>query len=62
MYKVTLLLSIAGGHRFKGAKRATPYAAQFTVKRAKEHGVKTVSIRVREAGAQRESTMLAVFG
>ncbi|WP_316355027.1 30S ribosomal protein S11 [Candidatus Trichorickettsia mobilis] len=58
--------STAGGHGFKGAKKATPYAAQVTVNKAsedaKEHGVKTVSIRVQGAGAQRESAMRAVFG
>lgn len=58
--------SSAGSHGFKGAKKATPYAAQVTVdsasENAKEHGLKTVSIRVQGAGAQRESAMRAVFG
>lgn len=58
--------STAGSHGFKGAKKATPYAAQVTVNKAsedaKEHGLKTVSIRVQGAGAQRESAMRAVFG
>jgi len=57
--------SSAGQHGFKGAKKATPYAAQITVDRAaeiaKEHGLKTVSIRVCGAGSQRESAMRAVF-
>ncbi len=57
--------STAGSHGFKGARKATPYAAQVTVDKAselaKEHGMKTVSIRVQGAGAQRESAMRAVF-
>lgn len=58
--------SSAGGNGFKGAKKATPYAAQVTVDKAaefaKEHGLKTVSIKVQGAGVQRESAMRAVFG
>ncbi len=58
-------ISTAGAHGFKGAKKATPYAAQVTVDKAaldaKEHGLKTVSIRVKGAGSQRESAMRAVF-
>jgi small subunit ribosomal protein S11 len=58
-------ISTAGAHGFKGAKKATPYAAQLTVDKAaldaKEHGLKTVSIRVKGAGSQRESAMRAVF-
>jgi small subunit ribosomal protein S11 len=61
-----IAISSAGSHGFKGAKKATPYAAQVTVDRAsenaKEHGLRTVSIRVKGAGPQRESAMRAVFG
>lgn len=57
--------SSAGAHGFKGAKKATPYAAQVTVDRAamdaKEHGLKTVSIQIQGAGSQRESALRAVF-
>lgn len=57
--------STAGSHGFKGAKKATPHAAQITTDKAsedaKEHGLKTVSIRVKGAGSQRESAMRAVF-
>lgn len=60
-----ITISTAGSHGFKGAKKATPYAAQVTVDKAaedaKEHGLKTVSIRVQGAGVQRESAMRAVF-
>jgi small subunit ribosomal protein S11 len=61
-----IAFSTAGTHGFKGARKATPYAAQITVDKAsemaKEHGLKTVSIRVQGAGSQRESAMRAVFG
>lgn len=61
-----IAFSTAGTHGFKGARKATPYAAQVTVDKAseaaKEHGLKTVSIRVQGAGSQRESAMRAVFG
>ncbi len=59
-------ISTAGAHGFKGAKKATPYAAQMTVDKAaesaREHGLKTVSIKIHGAGSQRESAMRAVFG
>ncbi|MDC0864451.1 30S ribosomal protein S11 [Rickettsiaceae bacterium] len=60
-----IAISTAGEHGFKGAKKATPYAAQVTTDKvstdAKEHGLKTVSIRIKGAGSQRESAMRAVF-
>ncbi len=60
-----IAISTAGAHGFKGAKKATPHAAQLTVDRAsesaKENGMKTVSIRVKGAGSQREAAMRAVF-
>ncbi len=60
-----IAISTAGSHGFKGAKKATPYAAQVTVDKvsedAKENGLRTVSIRVKGAGSQRESAMRAVF-
>ncbi|XVN41288.1 MAG: 30S ribosomal protein S11 [Rickettsia endosymbiont of Argas persicus] len=56
----------AGGNGFKGAKKATPYAAQITIdkaaEKAKEYGLKTISIRIAGPGAQRESAMRALFG
>jgi small subunit ribosomal protein S11 len=60
-----LAFSTAGSHGFKGSKKATPYAARVTVdavsEAAREHGVKTVTIRVKGAGAQREEAMRTVF-
>ncbi|KJV55276.1 30S ribosomal protein S11 [Orientia chuto str. Dubai] len=55
----------AGAIGFKGAKKATPYAAQIIVEKvsevAKEHGIKTLSIRIQGAGSQRESALRAIF-
>jgi small subunit ribosomal protein S11 len=60
-----IAISTAGAHGFKGAKKATPYAAQITVDKASEHarenGMKTVSIKVKGAGSQREAAMRSVF-
>ena len=60
-----IAISSAGSQGFKGAKKATPHAAQLTVDRAsenaKDNGMKTVSIRVKGAGSQREAVMRAVF-
>ena len=62
----TISSASAGGNGFKGARKATPYAAQVTIDRAsekaKEYGLKTISIRVGGPGAQRESAMRALFG
>ncbi|KAF8818180.1 30S ribosomal protein S11 [Rickettsia endosymbiont of Cardiosporidium cionae] len=60
-----LTIATAGAQGFKGAKKATPYAAQVTVEKAaigaKSCGLKTVTIKVKGAGSQRESAMRAVF-
>jgi small subunit ribosomal protein S11 len=57
--------STAGERGFKGAKKSTPYAAQLVVDQAsflaKSCGLKTVSIRVKGPGSQRESALRAVF-
>ncbi len=58
--------SSSGANGFKGAKKATPYAAQITVDKAseiaREHGLKTVSISIKGPGSQRESALRAVCG
>jgi small subunit ribosomal protein S11 len=58
--------SSSGAHGFKGAKKATPHAAQIVVDKAsvdaKEHGLRTVSIKIQGAGSQRESALRAIFG
>lgn len=61
----TLSFATAGGQGFKGAKKATPHAAQLTIDKAAELakgcGMKTVSIRIKGAGSQREPAMRAVL-
>ena len=46
---------------FKGSRKSTPYAAQLAaedaVKKAREHGVKTVSVVIRGPGAGRETAI-----
>ncbi|NDB83573.1 MAG: 30S ribosomal protein S11 [Alphaproteobacteria bacterium] len=57
--------SSSGANGFKGAKKATPFAAQVVVDKAsleaKDQGLKTLSIKVQGAGSQRESALRAVF-
>ncbi len=60
------LLSCSSGELgFKGAKKSTPFAAQLVIEKlsekAKEVGLKTVSIRIKGPGSQRESALRAVF-
>ncbi|MDP3900657.1 MAG: 30S ribosomal protein S11 [bacterium] len=54
----------AGVCGFKGAKKATPYAAQVIAKKAvtaaKEHGLKEVSVFVKGVGTGRESAVRAL--
>ena len=61
----TLFSSSAGGQGFKGAKKSTPYAAQLTVEKlatkAKECGLRTISIKIKGPGSQRESVLRAIF-
>ncbi len=56
--------SSAGMHGFKGSRKSTPFAAQLTaedaVKKAQEHGMKTVEVTVKGPGAGRESALRAL--
>lgn len=56
--------SSAGALGFKGSKKSTPYAAQQTVEdamaKAKEQGIKEVSIRVQGPGSGRETAVKSV--
>jgi small subunit ribosomal protein S11 len=64
----TVSWSSSGVHGFKGAKKATPHAAQIVtqaaVLKAREHGVKTVTVQVKGPGGGRESALraLATYG
>lgn len=57
--------SSAGGNGFKGSRKATPYAAQLTVEKvanmAVEHGMKTVSVKIKGPGSGRESAVRALL-
>jgi len=56
--------SSAGMHGFKGSRKSTPFAAQLTaedaVKKAQEHGMKSVEVSVKGPGAGRESALRAL--
>jgi small subunit ribosomal protein S11 len=61
----TIAWSSSGVHNFKGSRKATPYAGQVTAedaaKKAKEHGLRTISIDVTGPGSGRESAIRALM-
>lgn len=56
--------SSSGIHGFKGSRKATPYAAQIVAedagRKAQEHGMKTLEVRVKGPGSGRESALRAL--
>jgi small subunit ribosomal protein S11 len=54
----------AGVRGFKGSRKSTPFAAQLAAdeasRRAQEHGLQTVQIRISGPGAGRESALRGV--
>ncbi len=62
----TIVQRSAGMCGFKGSRKATPAVARVIVdsasKEVKEHGLKTISIRISGPGSQRESALRAAFG
>ena len=54
----------AGTAGFKGSRKSTPFAAQLackdTIRKAQEHGLKTVQIRVQGPGSGREAALRAI--
>ena len=54
----------AGGLGFRGSRKSTPFAAQTAAetaaKVAKEHGMKTVEVYVKDPGAGREGAIRAL--
>ena len=56
--------SSAGMMGFKGSRKSTPYAAQMAAedaaKKAQEHGMKEVDVRVKGPGSGRESALRAL--
>jgi small subunit ribosomal protein S11 len=60
----TVAWSSAGGQGFKGSRKSTPFAAQLAaqdaVKKAMEHGMKSVEVFVKGPGSGRESALRAL--
>ncbi|MCG3174428.1 MAG: 30S ribosomal protein S11 [Myxococcota bacterium] len=60
----TLSWCSAGARGFRGSRKSTPFAAQVAseeaARRAKDHGLKTVSVEVSGPGAGRESAVRAL--
>jgi small subunit ribosomal protein S11 len=60
----TIAWASSGVRGFKGSRKSTPFAAQTAAdeaaRRAQEHGVQTVSIRISGPGAGRESALRAL--
>ncbi len=56
--------SSSGQQGFKGSRKSTPYAAQLCAedagRKAMEHGMKTLEVRVRGPGSGRESALRAL--
>jgi small subunit ribosomal protein S11 len=57
----TISWSSSGAHGFSGAKKSTPHAAQIVVEHAaaiaKEHGLKTLSVKVNGPGNGKEMAL-----
>jgi small subunit ribosomal protein S11 len=56
--------STAGAKGFKGSRKSTPFAAQIAaedcVKKAQEHGMRSVEVYVKGPGSGRESALRAL--
>ena len=56
--------SSAGSKGFKGSRKSTPYAAQIAADdaagKAQEHGLKTLTVKVKGPGAGRETALRAL--
>jgi len=57
--------SSTGANGFKGSRKSTPFAAQVTgelaARKARDLGVKTVSILIKGPGSGRESAVRAIY-
>jgi len=60
----TLAWATSGGSGFRGSRKSTPFAAQVAAEKAgvaaQEHGLRTVEVRVRGPGPDRESAVRAL--
>jgi len=59
-----LAWSSAGSKGFKGSRKSTPYAAQIAAdsaaSKAQEHGLKTLTVRLKGPGSGRETALRAL--
>jgi small subunit ribosomal protein S11 len=60
----TISWSTAGAMGFKGSRKSTPFAAQVAAedagRKAQEHGMKELAVRVKGPGSGRESALRAL--
>ena len=60
----TIAWASAGGQGFKGSRKGTPFAAQTAAKMAatgaRDHGVRTLDVKVKGPGSGRESSIRAL--
>ncbi len=60
----TVSWSTCGARGFKGSRKSTPFAAQVAAedacRKAMDHGMKAVEVRVKGPGAGRESALRAI--
>jgi small subunit ribosomal protein S11 len=60
----TVAWSTCGARGFKGSRKSTPFAAQVAAedacRKAMDHGLKAVEVRVKGPGAGRESALRAI--
>jgi small subunit ribosomal protein S11 len=60
----TVAWSTCGARGFKGSRKSTPFAAQVAAedacRKAQDHGLKAVEVRVKGPGAGRESALRAI--
>lgn len=56
--------SSAGANGFKGSRKSTPYAAQVAAeiagRKARDHGMQTIEVKVKGPGSGRESALRAL--
>ena len=59
-----IALSSAGAEGFKGSRKSTPYAAQIAAdhaaSKAQEHGLKTLTVKIKGPGSGRETALRAL--
>jgi len=58
--------STSGSKGFRGSRKSTPFAAQIAmedaIRKAQDHGIRSVSVLVKGPGSGRESALRAIAG